>query len=124
MQYCFFPNLVDVLERVEDVVGQTRKKINDEPSLQVVHANDLGVADDLAVRTDEGRLEVEDDVDEEDDVDDRVDDEQRHVVHGLVAEGAVEGDHDGGVEGECEDEPVPAGFVRRVVQDDVGGSLR
>ena len=53
-----------------------------------------------------------------------VDYEQRHCVERLVAEGDVEGHHDGRVEGEDEDHPVPRRLEGRVVQDDVGRRLR
>ena len=112
-------NLVDVLEGVEDVVREAGEQVDDEPALQVVHADDVRVGHDLAVRADERRVEVEDDVDEEDDVDDAIDDKQRHGVECLVAEGDVERHHDGRVEGEDENHPVPRRLEGRVVQDDV-----
>lgn len=33
-----------VIEGVEDVVGQAAQQVNDEPRLEVVHANHLGIA--------------------------------------------------------------------------------
>ncbi len=108
-----------VVERVEDVVRQTGEQVDDEPALEVVHADDFGVGDDFAVGSDEGRVEIENDVDEEDDVDDRVDDQQTDVLRRLVLEGHVVGHHDGRVEGEAEDDPVPQGLKGAVVQQDV-----
>lgn len=108
-----------VVERVKDVVRQAREQVDDEPALEVVHADDFGVGDHLAAGADERRVEVEDDVDEEDDVDDGIDDEQTHVLRRLVLEGHVVGHHDGGVEGETEDDPVPQGLEGAVVQQDV-----
>ena len=64
--------LVDVLEGVEDVVGQTRQEVDDEPTLEIVHADHIRIRHDLATGADERRVEVEDNVDEEDDVDDTV----------------------------------------------------
>ena len=60
-------------------------------------------------------MEVQDDIDEEDDVHDAVDDQQRDVVHCLILEGDIEGDHDCCVKGEDEDDPVPGGFEGGVV---------
>ena len=117
-------NLVDLLEGIEDVVRKAGQQVDDEPALEVVHTDDLRIADDLAARSDEGRVEVEDDVDEEDDVDDAVDDEQRDVGDRLAAKGGVVGDHDGRVEGQDEYHPVPRRLEGRVVEDDVVRRLR
>jgi len=68
-------------------------------------------------------MEIQEDVDEEDYVNDAVDDQNGNVVHRLSLEGGVEGDHDGRVEGQHEDQPVPHGLEARVVQDDVTRSL-
>ncbi|XP_038212885.1 potassium voltage-gated channel protein eag-like [Zerene cesonia] len=87
----------------------------DETRLEVVLADHFGVADHLAAGPHEGRVEVEHDVDKEDDVDDRVDDEQRHVLARLVLEGHVVRHHDGRVEGQAQDDPVPDGFESAVV---------
>ena len=57
-----------MIESVKDVVRQTREEIDDEPTLEVIHADDFGVGDDLAARSDERRVEIENDVDEEDHV--------------------------------------------------------
>ena len=119
-----YTHLIDMLKCVEHIVGQTREQVYHEPALQVVHANDLRIGNDLAVRSDERRMEVEYDIDEENDVDDAIDDQQRHGVLRLVAEGDVEGDHDGRVEGEDQDHPVPRRLEGRVVQDDVYWRLR
>ena len=112
-----------VIEGVEHVVGQAGEEVDDKPRLEVVHADDLGVADHLSARTHERRVEVENDVDEEDDVHNGVDHEQTDILGGLVLEGDVEGHHDGGVEGEAQDGPVPDGFEGTVVEQDVGRRL-
>ena len=112
-----------MLEGVEHIIRQTREQVDDEPTLEIVHADDVRVGHDLAAGTDECRVEVEDDIDEEDDIDDAVDYEERDGVEGLVTEGDVEGNHDGRVEGEDEDHPVPRRLEGRVVQDDVGRRL-
>ena len=52
-------------------------------------------------------MEVEDNVEEKNYVDHDVDHQERNVSDGFGAECGVEGHHDGGVEGEHEDEPVP-----------------
>jgi len=72
------------VEGCEDVVRKTRQKVDDEPSFEIVHADDARLGDDLAGRADERHVEVEEDVDEEDDVDDTVDHEHWHVVHRLA----------------------------------------
>ena len=96
-----------MVERVEDVVRQTGEQVDDEPTLEVVHADDFRVGNDLAVGPDERRVKIEYDVDKEDDVDDRVDDQQTDVLRRLVLEGHVVGHHNGRVEGEAKDDPVP-----------------
>ena len=67
-------------------------------------------------------MEVEHDVHQEDDVHNAVHHQPRDVVL-LGLEGHVVGHHDGGVEGEDEDDPVPGGLEQAVVQDDVGRGL-
>lgn len=53
------PNAVLVpVERVEHVVWEAAEQVDDEPGLQVVHADHLGVADHLAARTHERCVEV------------------------------------------------------------------
>ena len=59
-----------MVERVKDVVRQTGEQVDDEPTLEVVHADDFWIGDDLAVGPDERRMKIEYDVDKEDDVDD------------------------------------------------------
>ena len=73
-----------VVERGEDVVRKTRQKVDDEPALEVVHADDARLGDHLAGGADERHVEVEEDVDEEDDVDKTVDHQHGHVVHRLA----------------------------------------
>jgi len=116
-------DLVHVLEGVDDVIREAGQQVDDEPGLDVVHADEFGVRDDLAGRAHEGGVEVEDDVDEEDDVHDAVHHQPGDVVL-LGLEGHVVGHHDGGVEGEDEDHPVPRGLEEAVVQDDVRRRLR
>ena len=113
-----------MVERVEDVVRQAGEEVDDEPALEVIHADDFGVGDHLAAGADERRVKVEDNVDEEDDVDDRVDDQQTDVLGRLVLEGHVVGHHDGRVEGEAEDDPVPQGLEGAVMQQDVRRRFR
>lgn len=76
-----FAYVFGVLERIEDVVGQTRQEIDDEPALEIVEANEPRIADHFTGLTHVGRVKVEHDVEKENNVDDAVDDEQRHVVH-------------------------------------------
>jgi len=111
--------LVMKLEGVDQVVRQARKQVNDEPGLKIVETNHSRVGDDLAGRTDERRVEVDENVDEEDDVDDGVDDEDRRRVKRLVAERHVVRHHDGRVERQQQNQPVPLGFEHGVVEDDV-----
>lgn len=59
---------------VEDVVGQTGQKIDDEPAPEVVESDDPRVGNDLPRRTDERHVEVEHYVNKEDYIDDAVDD--------------------------------------------------
>ena len=112
-----------MVEGVEDVVGKAGQKVNDEPRLEIIDSYHFRVRDDLAGRADVGRVKVQHDVDEEDDVDDGVDDEQRHVLRRLVLERDVVRHHDGRVEGQAEDDPVPDGFEGTVVKQNVRGSL-
>ena len=71
----------------------------------------------------ERRMKVEHDVYEEDDVHDAVHHQQGDVGDRLVPEGGVERDHDGRVESEDENDPIPYRLEGRVVEDDVGGGL-
>lgn len=64
-------------------------------------------------------MEIEHDVYEEDDVDDGVNHQQGDVLGGLVLEGNVVRHHDGGVEGEAQDDPVPDGLEGAVMEEDV-----
>lgn len=105
-----------VVERVEHIVRQAGEQVNDEPGLEVVHPDDFRVGHHLATRTHERRVEVEDDVDKEDDVNYGVDHQQRDVLGGLVLEGDVVRNHDGRVEGEAQDDPVPDGLEGAVVE--------
>lgn len=117
--------LLSLLKCVENVVRQTWQKVNDEPAAQVVVPNDLCTRDDLTGRrVHKGRVEVQYDVDEEDDVDCTVKDKQGHVVEALVAEGGVEGNHDGSVEGQQKDQPVPDATEQGVVENDVRWGAR
>lgn len=113
-----------VVKRVEHIIRQAGEEVDDEPGLEVVHPDHFRVRHDLAARTHERRVEVEDNVDEEDDVNYGVDHQQRDVLGGLVLEGYVVRDHDGRVEGETQDDPVPDGLEGAVVEEDVGRRLR
>ena len=108
-----------MIEGVEHVVGQAGEQVDDKPRLEVVHADDLRIADHLSSGTHEGRVEVEHDVDEEDDVNDGVHHQEADILGRLVLEGDVEGHHDGRVEGETQNGPVPDGFEGTVVKQDV-----
>lgn len=113
-----------VVERVEDVVRQTGEQVDDEPALEVVHSDDFGVGNDFTVRSNEGRVKIEYDVDKEDDVDDRIDHQQTNVFRRLILKGNVVGHHDGRVEGEAQDDPVPQGLKGAVMQQDVRRRFR
>jgi len=67
-------------------------------------------------------VEVEDDVHQEDNVHHTVHHQPHHVIL-LGLEGHVVGHHDGRVECEDEDHPVPGGLEGAVVENDVGGRL-
>lgn len=47
-----------VIECVEDVVGQATQQIDNEPRLQVVHSNDLWIANNFASGSDESGVEI------------------------------------------------------------------
>lgn len=64
-------------------------------------------------------MKIEDDIDKEDDIDDGVDHQEGDILRSLVLEGHVVGHHDGRVEGQTEDDPVPQGLEGAVVQQDV-----
>ena len=113
-----------VVEGVEDVVGQAGEEVDDEPRLEIIDSYHFWVGDDLTGGSDVRRVKVQHDVDEEDDVDDGVDDEERHVFRRLVLERDVVRHHDGRVEGQAKDDPVPDGFEGTVVKQNVRRSLR
>jgi len=117
-------HLFVVVECVEHVVRQAGQQVDDEPRPEVVHPDHLRVGHDLAAGPDERGVEVEHDVDEEYHVDDGVDHQQGHVLAGLVLERHVVRHHDGRVEGQAQDDPVPDGLERAVVQQDVRRRLR
>ncbi len=121
----------------QQVEGNGGDGVNDEPAFDVVERDFLRVSDDLAVVQVRG-AEVDKDVSEEHDVDDKVDDDEGIGLLGvgvrearrwvLVELGAslvlVEKKsrdvrcEDSSVENQEQDDPVPHGFERRVVQDD------
>lgn len=68
-------------------------------------------------------MEVEHDVNQKDDIDNTVHNQPGQVVL-LGPEGNIIGYHDGSVEGEDEDDPVPSGLESAVVEDDVWRGLR
>lgn len=118
----FSAYLVNVLKGVDDIIRQAGQQVNYKPGLDVVHSDELGIGDDLTSWTDEGSVEVENNVDKEDDVHNTVHHQPSDIVL-LGLEGHVVGNHDGSVEGEDEDNPVPSGLEQAVVQNDVGWSL-
>jgi len=111
--------LILSLEGVDEVVRQAGQQVDDEPRLEVVETDHARVGDDLAGRTDERRVEVDEYVDEEDDVDDGVDDEDGGRVERLVVERHVVRHHHGRVERQQQYQPVPLGLEDRVVENDV-----
>lgn len=113
-----------ILKRIEYVVRQTWQQVNDEPALQVVESNQTWIADHLTGLTHVRGVKVEHDVEKKDDVDYWVDDEQWHVVHRFRLECHVKRHEHGCVEGEKENNPVPHGFERAIVQDDVRRRFR
>lgn len=60
--------LIHILKGIDDVIGQARQQVDDEPSLQIVHPNEFGVRDHLSTGPHEGGVEVENDIHQEDDV--------------------------------------------------------
>lgn len=115
--------LIYVFKGIDDVIGQAGQQVNDEPGLQVVHSNQLWVRNDLSTRPNEGGVEVEHNVHKEDDIYHAVQHEPGQIVL-LGLERDIVGHHDGCVEGEDEDDPVPGGLEGAVVEDDVGRSFR
>ena len=73
-----------VVEGIEDIVGETREKVDDEPRLEIVDPDDGWVADHLPAGPHVGGVEVEDDIDEENHIHYRVHHQQTHVLGGLV----------------------------------------
>ena len=73
-----------VIECVEYVVRKAREEIDDEPTLEIIHADDFGVRNDFSTGTHERRMEIEHDVNEEDHVHDAVHDQKAHVFRRLV----------------------------------------
>ena len=65
-------------------------------------------------------MEVEHYVHEKHHVHHTVHNQKRKLVHSLDFKSRIVGNHDGGVERECKDNPVPDGFEEAVVEDDVG----
>ena len=119
----FITNLINIFKGIDDIIRKTGEQVNNEPCLHIVHSDELRIGDHLPCRTYECGVEVENNVHQEDDVHNAVHHQPRDVVlFGL--EGHVVGHHDGGVEGENEDHPVPGGLKETVVQDDVGRGLR
>lgn len=113
--------------KYEEVKGNGGHHVDEEPSFKVVHG-DLGrVADHLVVGVDVRGAEVDEDVDDEHDVHDEVDHVERvtrvatHsplLLLGVVEqEGGAVRREDGRVNDKQQDEPVPHGLERAVVQD-------
>lgn len=107
-------HLIHVFESVDDVIGQTGQQVYYEPGLQVVHSDQLRIRDHLPSRPDKRGVEIEHDVHKEYDVHNAVQNQPSDVIlFGL--EGDVVRNHDGGVEGQDEDDPVPGGLKGAVV---------
>lgn len=66
---CRASYLVRVGAEEEEVEGDGRDEVDDEPAAEVVDRDLGGLADDLVVLRDVGRAEVDEDVDNEHDVD-------------------------------------------------------
>jgi len=113
-----------VVESVEDIVRQAGEEIDDEPALEVVHADNFRVRDHFATGTNKSGVEIKDNVDEEDDVDDGIDHQERDIFRRLVLKGHVIGHHDGRVESEAKNDPVPEGLEGAVMQKDVRRCFR
>lgn len=113
-----------VIECVKHVIRQTAEEVYDEPTFEVIRADDFRVGDHFASGSDEGRVEIENDIYEEDDVDDGIDNEERDVLGRLVLEGHIIRHHDGGIKGEAKNDPVPDRFESAVVEEDVRRRLR
>lgn len=115
--------LIHVFKGVDDVIGQARKQVYDKPGLQVVHTYELWVRYNLPSRTHKSGMEVQHNIHKEDYVHHTVQNQPHQVVlFGL--KGDIVGNHDGCVEGEDENDPVPCGLKGAVVQDDVRWSFR
>lgn len=112
------PYLIHVLKGIDDVIRKAGQQVNDEPSLQVVHANKFWIRDYFSTGTNECRVEVEDDVYQEDDIHYAVQHQPNNVIL-LGLERNIVGHHDCSVKSEDEDDPVPGGLEGAVVKDDM-----
>lgn len=115
-------DLVHILEGVDDIIRQTGQQVNHKPGFQVIHANEFRVRYHFPGRSHESGMKVQHNVHQKDHIHNAVHNQPGDVVL-LGFERDVVGDHDGGVESENEDDPVPGGLKGTVVQDDVRGGL-
>lgn len=111
--------VINILECIEHIIGETRQHVDHEPTLQIVHSDNFRIGDDLPTRSHKRCVEIEDNVDKEDDVNDTVDDEKRNLVHGFVFKGGVIGDRHSCVKSQKQDDPVPNGFEQAVMKNDM-----
>ena len=99
-----------MVKSVEYVVGKTRKQIDHEPGLQVVESDHFGIGDNFAAGSNVGGMKVEYNVNKKDDVYDGVYHKEWNVFWGFIFQRHIVGNHDGGVEGETKNDPVPNGL--------------
>lgn len=59
-----------MIEGVNNVIRKTGKKVNYEPTFQIIHSYDLRIRNDFTTRTDECCMEVQYNVNEEYNIDD------------------------------------------------------
>ncbi|XP_026683269.1 potassium voltage-gated channel protein eag-like [Diaphorina citri] len=111
------PNLKDTAKQ------SNLAHIYNEPGLEIVHSNHFGVRHYLPARPDKGRVKIENNIDKENHINNGINNEKGYVFGGFVFESNVVGDHDSGVEGKTENDPIPDGFERTVVEQDVGRAV-
>lgn len=87
-----------MIECIEDIVRQAGKEVDDEPRLEIVHPDDLWIADYLSARSHERRVEVQNNIDKEYNINNRIYNKQRDIFARLVFKGNIIRYHNGGIE--------------------------
>lgn len=105
-----------VIEGIEHIIRQAGEQVYEEPRLEIILPYNLWITDNFSAGTHEGRVKIQHYIDEKHHVHNGVYHKEGHVFARFVLEGHVVGHHDGCVEGQAEDNPVPDGFKRAVVE--------